>query len=54
MKLVGVYTGDTFRNLMRQYSYDRMGRDPRYRRDVFRAVEKRKAEKAKANDSRTE
>jgi hypothetical protein len=48
LKELATYSGDTFRNLIRQYSYDRMSRDSRYRRDVFKAIEERKAKQAAA------
>lgn len=38
------FSGDTFKNLMRAYSNERMSRDPMYRADVHAAMEKRKAE----------
>lgn len=51
-----VYSGDSLRNLLFQYSCDRMDRDPEYRKAVRKAVAERKAqrrareaEKAKAN-----
>jgi UDP-2,3-diacylglucosamine pyrophosphatase LpxH len=40
-----VFHGDTLRNLARQYSNYRMGRDPKYRRAVLNAVAQRKAER---------
>jgi hypothetical protein len=48
LKELATYTGDTFRNLIRQYSYDRMSRDSKYRRDVFKAIEERKTKQAAA------
>ena len=42
---LNVYKGDTFRNLLLQYSYDRMAVDPQYRREVRKALAKKKAEK---------
>lgn len=46
-KVTNVYSGGTFRELMMQYSCDRMDRDPAYRRDVRKAVaERRNARRA--------
>lgn len=36
-KPIATYSGDTFRNSIRQYSFDRMARDPQYRKDVRKA-----------------
>jgi hypothetical protein len=37
------YKGDTFKNLIRQYSFDRMAYDPNYRRAVRKAKAEKKA-----------
>lgn len=42
-KPIAVYKDDTFRNLIRTYSFDRMARDKAYKRDVYRAIDDRKA-----------
>ncbi len=42
-KPVAIYAGDTFRNSMRQYSFERMARDPIYRREVRKAKAIKKA-----------
>jgi hypothetical protein len=46
MALIKKYTGDTFRNLIRQYSFDRMAYDPQYRRAVRKAKAEKKAARA--------
>lgn len=38
----GTFKNDTFKNLMREYSYDRMSRDRVYRREVLEIVAQRK------------
>jgi Spy/CpxP family protein refolding chaperone len=40
-----VFKGDTFRNLLMQYSYSRMSVDPEYRREVRKALAQKKAER---------
>ena len=42
-KPVATYSGNTFKNLIRQYSTERMDRDPSYKRDVKVAMAKRRA-----------
>lgn len=39
---VGTFKGDTFKNLMREYSYQRMSRDRVYRKEVLEIVAQRK------------
>jgi hypothetical protein len=41
-KPIAVFSGDTFRNLIKSYSFNRMERDPKYRREVrqFKAARK--------------
>jgi hypothetical protein len=51
MVVVKKYSGDTLRNLIRQYGIDRMRTDPKYRRDV-RAALKRKREAQRAAEQR--
>lgn len=46
MALIATYKGDTFRNLIRQYSFERMAYDPIYRRAVRKAKAERKAARA--------
>lgn len=46
-KPIAVYSGDTFRNLMRSYGVERMSRDSHYRRDVRAALKKKREDKAK-------
>jgi hypothetical protein len=41
-KPYATYRGD-FRTAIRQYSFDRMDRDPQYRREVRKAVSARRA-----------
>jgi hypothetical protein len=42
-KEFALYHGEEFKTLVRQYSYDRMQRDPHYRRQVQKAIAERKA-----------
>jgi hypothetical protein len=42
-KKAEVFSGDTFSNLMRQYSNRRMEIDPKYRREVRAEIARRKA-----------
>jgi hypothetical protein len=55
--VVRIYKGDTFKTLIRQYSFDRMQYDPNYRRAVRKAkAEKkatRKAKDVKPDETRT-
>lgn len=41
-KPLAVFSGDTFRNLIKSYSFNRMERDPKYRHEVrqFKAARK--------------
>jgi hypothetical protein len=47
MRVIAVYSGDTFGALMRRYSTERMQRDGLYRRSVYKAIEERKARRRK-------
>lgn len=46
MPLIKTYKGDTFRNLIRQYSFERMAYDPQYRHAVRKAKAMKKAARA--------
>jgi hypothetical protein len=46
-----VYTGDTFKNLIRKYSNERMQRDEAYRADVEKEMQRRRDAK-KAEESK--
>lgn len=37
-----VYAGDSFRNLIRRYSTDRLQRDPAYKADVEQEMQRRR------------
>lgn len=45
MSKPATFKGDTFRNLLMQYSYNRMSTDPEYRKEVRKAIAQRKAER---------
>lgn len=42
-KPLAVFSGDTFRNLIKSYSFNRMERDPKYRHEVRQLKAARKA-----------
>lgn len=52
--IIGSYSGDSFKNLIRKYSNDRMSRDRRYREQVIEIVSARRApeEKEKVDESK--
>ena len=52
-KPVATYAGDTFKTLIRSYSNARMQRDPRYKREVFKALEARRAKPTGAEGEKT-
>lgn len=45
-KPLATFNGDTFKNLVRAYSNERMGRDRNYRDSVHEAIAARRAEQA--------
>jgi hypothetical protein len=44
-KPTNTFKGDSFRNLVRQYSRDRMSRDPQYKRAVEKEMQRRREAK---------
>lgn len=44
---IGTFKNDTFKNLMRQYSCERMSRDRGYRKEVLDIVAQRESAKRK-------
>jgi len=47
-KPIATFSGGTFRELVRQYSSERMKRDPRYRRLVFKIFAQKRRAKAES------
>lgn len=52
-KPIAVFSNDTFKNLVRAYSNERMGRDRKYRDEVHQAIASRRAEQAAQKAEKT-